>query len=47
MLQQQHINHLHQQQQQSHLFSMHSEQPHSDVHNLMRDLANGHPQVLL
>jgi Nucleocytoplasmic shuttling protein for mRNA cap-binding EIF4E len=45
MLQQSQINHLHQQQQQSHLFSMHGEQQHSDVHTLMRDLANGHPQV--
>jgi hypothetical protein len=47
MLQQPQINHLHHQQQQSHLFSMHSEQPHSDVHSMMRDLANGHPQVLM
>ncbi len=47
MLQQPQINHLHQQQQQSHLFSMHGEQPHSDVHSLMRDLANGHPQVFM
>lgn len=49
---QQHINNQHQQQfEQQHLpFSMPSEQQHhSDVHALMRDMANGlltqHPQV--
>ena len=50
--QQQHINNLHQQ-QPHHPFPMHGEhnQQHSDVHALMRDVANGlltqHPQVAI
>ena len=52
MQQQQHINNLHQQ-QPHHPFPMHGEhnQQHSDVHALMRDVANGlltqHPQVAI